>query len=81
MDSVDVGNAADVVGDVEGVGADDETDGDVSRIARRTCSVIQFSSVGGSVERRYVKILRLHSHVRVCDSRTYEFVVLIILLF
>jgi hypothetical protein len=58
MDSVDVGNGRDGVGDEEAVvGADDDTDGDASQgVAGRTRSVIQFSRVGGYVEWRYVII-------------------------
>ncbi len=49
MDSVNVGNGPEGVGDVEAVvGADDDTDGDASQgVAGRTRSVIQFSRVGG----------------------------------
>jgi hypothetical protein len=49
MDSVNVENGAEGVGDVEAVvGADGDTDGDASQgVAGRTRSVIQFSRVGG----------------------------------
>ncbi len=73
MDSVNVENAPEGVGDVEAVvGADDDTDGDASQgVAGRTRSVIQFSRVGGCVEWRYVIIYTVNT-----DVRTYEYFVI-----